>query len=69
MNELRWVAMASGMNYIAKHSSNIYRTSETISPSSSGLKASIAKAVPSQGMSLRPRMVQDTESKFYFVLL
>ena len=65
-NERTSVAMSSGTNYIAKHSSNIYSPSKTMSCSISGLKTSIAKEVPSQGMSLRPRMVQDTLSKLYF---
>ena len=58
--------MSSGTNYMAKHSSNIYSPSKPISSSSSGLKTSLAKEVPRQGMSLRPRMVQDTLSKLQF---
>ena len=67
-NERTSECMSSGTNYMAKHSSNIYSPSKPISSSSSGLKTSLAKAVPSQGMSLRPRMVQVTLSKLVFFL-
>ena len=49
-NERTSVAMTSGTNCIAKHSSKIYSPSKTISSSISGLHTSIAKEVPSQGM-------------------
>ena len=62
-NERNPVAMSSDTNYIAKHSSNIYSPSKIISSSISGPNTSFSKEVPSQGMSLRPRMVQDTLSK------
>ena len=61
-NEQMPVALSSDMNYIAKHSSNTYNPSKTISSSYSG-PTSFAKEVPNEGMSLRPRMVQDTLSK------
>ena len=62
-NERTPAAMSSDTNYIAKHSSNIYSPSKSISSSIVGVKTSFAKEVPSQGMSLRPIMVQDTLSK------
>ena len=61
-NEQMPVALSSDMNYIAKHSSNTYNPSKTISSSYYG-PTSLAKEVPNEGMSLRPRMVQDTLSK------
>ena len=61
-NEQMPVALSSDMNYIAKHSSNTYNPSTTISSSYYG-PTSLAKEVPNEGMSLRPRMVQDTLSK------
>ena len=64
-NEQMPVAMSSDTNYIAKHSSNLYNPSNTISSSISGPNTSFAKEIPSQGMSLHPRMVQDTLSKLY----
>ena len=64
-NEQTAVAMSADTNYIAKHSSNIYSPSKTISSSISGPNTSFAKEIPSQGMSLHPRMVQDTLSKLY----
>ena len=62
-NERTSEFMSSGTNYIAKHPSNIYSPSKPISSSIFGLKTWLAKEVPSQGMYLRPRMVQDTLSK------
>ena len=59
------VALSSGTNYIAKHSSNIYNPSKTISSSYYG-PTSLAKEVSNEGMSLRPRMVKDTLSKLQF---
>ena len=55
--------MSSGTNYMVKHSSNISNPSKPIPSLSSGLKTLFAKEVPKQGMSLRPRLVQDTLSK------
>ena len=53
---------SSGTNYMAKHSSNIsnYNPSKPILSFILGLKTLSAEEVSKQGMSLRPRLVQDT---------
>ena len=58
--------MPSSTNYIAKHSSNISSSSQTISSSIHGLITEPAKEMPSKGMSLRPRLVLNTLSKLQF---
>ena len=58
--------MPSSTNYIAKHSSNISSSSQTISSSIHGLNTEPAKEMPSKGMSLRPRLALNTFSKLQF---
>ena len=65
-NERFLQGMPSSTNYIAKHSSNISNSSQTISSSIHGLNTEPAIEMPSKGMSLYPRLVLNTLSKLQF---
>ena len=62
-NERSSGSLSYGANYMAKHSSNIPNPSKLIPSFIPGQKPLSAEEVPKQGMSLRPRLVQDRLSK------